>query len=60
MNTDERYVEIKKRIFQTQCLIIDEVSMINVKTLGQVEFILRKTLPPVENELYGNSGKLPF
>ena len=42
MNTDERYVEIKKRIFQTQCLIIDEVSMINVKTLGQVEFILRK------------------
>ena len=28
---------------KTQCLIIDKVSMVSAKTLGQVEFILRKT-----------------
>ena len=43
MNTDERYTDIKQRIFNTQCLIIDEMSMISAKTLNQVEFILRNT-----------------
>ena len=43
MNTDERYTDIKQRILNTQCLIINEMSMISAKTLKQVEFILRNT-----------------
>ena len=43
MITYERYTEITQRILNTQCLIINEMSMISATTLNQVEFIFRNT-----------------
>ncbi|XP_071176509.1 uncharacterized protein [Mytilus edulis] len=39
--TDERFLKVKNTIKKTDNLIIDEISMISSKTLGQVEFICR-------------------
>ena len=68
MITYERYTEITQRILNTQCLIINEMSMISAKTLNQVESIFRNTrnngdfyqLPPVANELYADQSRHCF
>ena len=41
LKTDERFVEVKKRIMETDVLIIDEVSMLSKKILESVEFLCR-------------------
>lgn len=39
LNNDDKFAEAKKRIQQTQCLIIDEISMLSAKVFNMVEFV---------------------
>lgn len=41
LNNDDRFAEAKKKIQQTQCLIIDEISMLSAKVFNMVEFVYR-------------------
>lgn len=37
-NNDDKFAEAKKRIYQIQCLIIDETGMLSAKVFNMVEF----------------------
>lgn len=41
IKTDERFENAKRNITETDCLIIDEVSMVSKRTLAQIEFVCR-------------------
>lgn len=41
LNNDDKFAEAKKRIQQTQCLIIDEINMLAAKVFNMVEFVCR-------------------
>jgi ATP-dependent exoDNAse (exonuclease V) alpha subunit len=49
MRTDGRFHVVKENIQSTDLLIIDEISMISARTLGQVENLCRKIR---DNEIY--------
>lgn len=42
ISSDERFFETKRRIMETEVLIIDEVSMVSKKILESVEYLCRK------------------
>lgn len=39
-NNDDKFAEAKKRIYQIQCLIIDETGMLSAKVFNMVEFVV--------------------
>lgn len=41
LNNDDKFAEAKKRIQQTQSLIVDEISMLSAKVFNMVEFVCR-------------------
>lgn len=38
---DDRFADAKKRILETQCLVIDEISMVSARTFDMIEFVCR-------------------
>jgi ATP-dependent exoDNAse (exonuclease V) alpha subunit len=50
--TDERFNDVKDNVQSTDTLIIDEISMISSKVLGQVQFICQKVRS--SSVLFGN------
>lgn len=38
---DDRFADAKKRILETQCLVIDEISMVSARTFDMIEFMCR-------------------
>ena len=42
IRTDERFHEVRNNVQSIHTLIVDEISMISAKVLGQVEFICQK------------------
>jgi hypothetical protein len=54
IKTDERFNDVKDNLQSTNTLIIDEISMISSKVLGQVQFICQK----VRSSSVDNSGPL--
>lgn len=38
---DDRFADAKKRILETQCLVIDEISMLSARTFDMIEFVCR-------------------
>ncbi|KAJ8306390.1 hypothetical protein KUTeg_016935 [Tegillarca granosa] len=61
---DDKFAAAKHRIKDTDCLMIDEISMLSKKTLELVEFVCRhvivcgdfKQLPPVPNHRLNDDG----
>lgn len=41
IDTDDRFADAKARILKTDCLIIDEISMLSSRTFDMVEFVCR-------------------
>lgn len=39
-NNDDKFAEAKRRLHQTQCFIIDEISMLSAKVFNKVEFVV--------------------
>lgn len=52
IKTDERFNDVKDNVQSTNTLIIDEISMISSKVLGQVQFICQKVRS--SSVLFGN------
>ena len=42
IQTNEHYEQCKQNILNTDCLIIDEISMLSLKSFNQIEYICRK------------------
>ncbi|CAC5417224.1 PIF1 [Mytilus coruscus] len=51
LNKNENYIQYKQNILSTDCLIIDEISMISKKIFEQIESICRKILK--NDKLFG-------
>ena len=51
LDSDDQFAAAKKRVIDTECLVIDEISMLSLKIFEMVEFVCRHVKQ--NNQLFG-------